>query len=157
MARYGVGGHNAIAGAASTNRCLAAIWNPHASRALILLHAEWWQADASPGTSNLGLVRISTQGTPGSTVTPDADNDYRRKVAPATGALLNLGDFSVQPTVQGPYMKRAHVSGPASGAGSGIAWVLSRGLFVPAGTGIAIVTTTSFTFDAGDSSWTFDD
>lgn len=157
MARYGVGGHNVIAGAAAQDRCLAALWNPHASRMLRVVHVEWWQGDASPGVSSLAVVRISTQGTAGSTVTPDADNDYDRLVAPATGAVLNLGDFSVQPTVAGPYHFLAHVSGPSSGAGSGMSWALSRAFLVRAGTGLAIVTSVNFTFDAGECSWTFDD
>lgn len=131
---YSVRGRNS-ATAATADHAVAALWNPHATQRIMVVQ---WQlfCQTAPGA---GLAyrfrRITTRGTPGSTVTPDRNNHSIYGVAPPSGALLDLGAYSVQPTEAGEF---AGSYVPAAIIASGI--VLNLGnIEVPPGTGLALV------------------
>ena len=133
MIRYAVAG---TAPVPSVNgEPYAALWNAstvkviYVSRILI-------EDDHATIANRPGPVRTSTRGTPGSTVTPDIDNDYNRAVAPASGALLDLADYTVAPTLQPPRLMRYTLTA----TGGGILIELDR-LAIPPGTGLAIEAT----------------
>lgn len=133
MARYAVGGRTA---AGTQNEPLGALWNPHAS---IDLHVLFWSIDvAIAAATRFFLARITTRGTPGSTVTPDADNALDRRASPASGALLDLADYTVNPTIETPPLERFEISAPL---GSAIwkSYDPLRPLLVPAGTGLCLM------------------
>lgn len=76
---------------------IATLWNPSTTLSL------WVTQVFAYGVSGHGnlvptLKRQTTRGTPGSTVTPDADNDQQGEQAPPSGALLDLPAWSVAPT-----------------------------------------------------------
>lgn len=130
-----VGGRSA-ATAATADHAAAAIWNPHASISLFVKEIAVVKTVAT--ADNHGLIRTTTRGTAGSTVTPDADNDDNRRGTNGPGALLDLAAFTVQPTLQTPYLARSNL---AAAIGAGFIWVFDEsGIEVPAGTGLAIVT-----------------
>lgn len=133
--RYSVGGRSA-ATAATADHVAAALWNPHGSLSLYVHEVMIFKTVAT--VDNHGLIRTSTRGTAGSTVTPDADNAYNRRATPPSGALLDLAAYSAQPTLQGPYMARSNL---AAAIGAGFILVFGdQGIEVPFGTGLAIVT-----------------
>lgn len=151
--RYGVGGRSA-ATAATADIPGAVLWNASGAKSIYVVQAEWYKQGAATA-DNLALIRTSTRGTVGSTVTPDIDNDYSRQVAPASGCLLDLASFSAGPTVQGPHLKRTNL---AAAIGAGIIWAFhDEPIHVPAGTGLAFVTPTAVILQAGDVAFEWDE
>lgn len=69
------------------------LWNPSSDRPIWLIS---WTFEVLSATATFRplLDRFTTRGTPGTTVTPDIDNDYENYVAPASGCLLDLGLYS---------------------------------------------------------------
>lgn len=151
MPRYSVAGRSAST-AATIDHAGAALWNPASAQRLRVLVVEF--ALPGGGAHEIALVRITTRGTPGSTVTPDLDNDYARVLTPSSGAVLDLAAYSVQPTVAGPYMHRFNNSNVAGGA---ISWVFKHPIIVPGGTGLAIVTTAALLIPASDITYTWNE
>jgi len=134
--RHAVSGRGTCA--ATTAHAIATLWNPHASQA-ISVTAIGAIANAVPG----GLTsykRVSTRGTPASTVTPDADNSYNRKAVSDAAPVLDLGAYSVQPTTDGNSLIRTPHQ--VNAAGGGIDY-LPVPITIPAGTGLAVNTTTA--------------
>jgi hypothetical protein len=145
---YRVAGRSA-ATAATIDHVAAALWNPSTGKRIILLEIHLAKTVAT--VDNQGIQRITTRGTPGSTVTPDIDNDDNASLAPVSGALLDLAAYTVQPTLAGPNKQRWNL--PAA-IGAGVMWVFgTEGLTIPAGTGIAVVTPVAVIHQPGD--WTF--
>ena len=138
MRRYGVG----VSGAAPSGAVEphSALWNPSADIPLFLVYV----CCAVPGgtAAQIILCRITTRGTPGSTVTPDADNDFDRELAPPSGAEVNLADFTVAPTV-GSDLDRWFTT---AGGGSVDRWfgqpdssrAGTKAIEVPPGTGLSL-------------------
>jgi hypothetical protein len=141
---YYVAGRSA-ATAATANHCGANLWNPHGTKSLYVSEVWWFQTTAAVG--NQGLVRTSTIGTPGSTITPDADNATDRRAVPPSACTLGLGTFSVQPTLQTPYLAQGNT---AAAIGAGFIWVFPMPIEVPAGTGLAIATPVAVVLAASD-------
>jgi hypothetical protein len=129
---YRVAGRTVVSTGAGADNIGCALWNPHATMDLTVDEVHFFNTVAT--VSNPGLVRTTTRGTTVTTVTPDIDNHDERLLAPITGALLDV-DYSADPTIAGPYLYRVNL--PAV-IGSGMMWVFSRGIRVPAGTGLAI-------------------
>lgn len=144
--------HYAVAGrgvtAATINHCIGALWNPHATKSIYVIVA----CLSTEGGSPLRYVqRITTKGTPGSTVTPGIDNDLDRLLAPISGAVLDLAGYSGQPTLAPPdffrFMPAQSNPGPTHELYFG-----EDGLRLPAGTGLGVfqgtgvATTASLTF-----------
>jgi len=111
MARYSVGGRSA-ATTATINNAAAQLWNPHATKSIKL--SEIWVAKTVGTADNHILYPTIVRGTPGSTITPDVDNHFQRQYAPGSGALLDLGAFTVQPTIQIPRFLNAGAKGEAA-------------------------------------------
>jgi hypothetical protein len=111
----------------------AALWNPSSS---ISLHVTWlsWFGLSTSG-SQLQIARISTRGTPGSTITPGSDNSWDRTAAPPSGALLDLANYTAAATVDAVLMQTN--TSPRNGAG--MVLFLAKGITVPPGTGLAMI------------------
>ena len=138
--RYYVLGESADTAATADHfGCL--LWNASSVITIYVRGIEVYAQNTTVGT-NYGLVRASTQGTAGATITPVADNDYDDDVAPPSGTLLYLGVFSVQPTIEKPYMYQGQVATlGASGWGLEMNWMFpGEPIHVPAGSGLGIAT-----------------
>jgi len=130
--RYSVSGRNAATGA-SADQAGAVLWNVSSAKTIYCREISGFTVSAVAWA--LQLIRTSTRGTPGSTVTPDIDNDRDRLLSPPSTCVLDLGLFTVAPTVQGPAMARTHL-GAVTGCAFG--WVFNPPIAIPAGTGLAI-------------------
>lgn len=135
MAIFSVNGLT-VATAATDAHAICAIWNPDAAKR-IWLHELALFAVAAPGAgAGFEVRRITTRGTPGSTVTPNANNAHEDGDVPASGFLLDLAAYTVQPTTATPPLCHGFVF--AAVAASGVVLPL-RPIAIPPGTGIALV------------------
>ncbi len=136
MRGFTVGGRT-VATAATANHSAAELWNASAVKGIYVTQISWAKTVAT--ADNLAIVRSTARGTAGSTVTPVQQNDSDYQAAPPSGALLDLSVFSVQPTLvsTAAYMFRWNL--PAA-VGSGFILPLPDAIFVPAGTGLVILT-----------------
>lgn len=153
--RYSVGGRMNAATAATADHVAVNLWNPSGSKSLWVVSVEFFNTTATAMPAQ--LIRTSTAGTtPGSTVTPDADNAYNRQVTPASGALAYTAAFSgAQPTVQGPPIKRTNL---AAAIGTGMIWAFyDTPIEVPAGTGLALSTPAATAFQVCDFAFEWDE
>lgn len=134
---------------ATLNVCCGALWNPHATKSITLVLLSLSKIQ---GASNLYWCRTTTRGTPGSTVTPDIDNDLDRLLAPVSGVVFDTG-HSVQPTRDASELWRnASSNNPGT---TDEMW--ADGFRIPAGTGLGYFTSTatiaefifSFVWDEG--------
>lgn len=150
--RYSVGGRSANT-AATADHIAAALWNASSTKPILV--REIWCFKTVATADNHALSRITARGTPGSTVTPDADNCWdHNKTAPQSGALLDLAAYSAQPTLAAPYLCRGNL--PAA-IGSGFIWVFNEPLVVIAGNGIAIGTPPATILQASDFTFVWDE
>jgi hypothetical protein len=121
------------------NGALGGFWNPDSVQRVKVLEVSVFQAALTGVVSKKYLVRTTTRGTAGSTITPDADNAWEEEDIPASGALLDLAAYSVEPTLASPPMFGMCLVGASSlGAGFGYVWLMPSGLWLPPGTGLAI-------------------
>lgn len=135
---YRVAGQN-VASAATAAHGVATLWNP--SSAVEMWLKELHMVNTTAASADVRLARITGRGTPGSTVTPDIDNEYARAATSPAGALLDLGTYSVQPTVDASVLDLWNT--PAT-IGAGKVWSFgSKGLLIPPGAGIGIVNRTT--------------
>lgn len=136
MGRYICGARNN--NGADAGEPLFTLWNPHASIALRVIAIGFERQ--STDVYGLEIIRISTRGTAANTETPTAENDVSRRVAPPSGAVIDRGNFTANPTFTGPNLAKYK---PGEVAGSGFMWYLDRRkpIVVPGGTGLALVTT----------------
>lgn len=149
MGFYAVAGRSA-ATAATLNHVGAQFWNPHSTRRIWLWKISYCNSASAAGDS-IRFARTSVRGTAGSTVTPDVDNDFEQANAPASGALLDLAAFSVQPTLVAPQVVASVSFNTAS-----VGWSLvfdAPGFCIDPGSGFAIHTTGAIVLRAGD--WAF--
>jgi hypothetical protein len=131
----------------------AALWNPSSTQYIHL--REIWLFKTTATVDNHAPYRITTRGTPGSTVTPNANNCHgQTKVAPASGALLDLAAYSVQPTIGTPALVRANL--PAA-IGSGSIWIFNEPYVIAPGEGVAIATPVAVILQASDISFFWDE
>ena len=145
--RYSVSGRNAATGA-SVDQAGAVLWNASAIKVIYCREISGFTSSAVAWA--LQLIRTSTRGTPGSTVTPDIDNNRDRLLAPQSTCVLDLGLFSSAPTVQGPAMARTHLGAVI---GSAFGWIFDPPIAIPAGTGLAIANVPATASPTVD--WTF--
>lgn len=131
---YRVGGITA-ANVATASHGVATLWNPSTSVEMWLKELHFVNTTAA--SALVRLARITGRGTPGSTVTPDIDNEYARAGTPPSGALLDLAAYTVQPTVDASALDQWTT--PAT-IGAGKVWSFgSKGLLVPPGAGVGLV------------------
>lgn len=131
---YRVGGRSA-ATAATANHAYGALWNPSTTKSIYVYEIHLVKTIGT--ADNHALVRITARGTPGSTVTPDADNHDAGQVVPQSGALLDLAAYSVQPTLASPNL---HTFNLPAVVGAGLIWTFPNGLRIPNAGGLAIIT-----------------
>jgi hypothetical protein len=137
---YSVRGFTAATATTGDPLVFAQLWNPDATENLRVMEFGVFCTAIAAGQHAPQLVRSTTRGTPGSTVTPDADNSWDNLVAPQTGALLDLALFSANPTRSSPELLGWNISGGVSTGGGGMGWVWSSpiGMLVPPGTGVVL-------------------
>lgn len=140
-------GGRTTATAATANHAGAALWNASAVKSLFVTQLAWAKTVAT--VDNVGLVRISARGTPAATITPGTQNDVDADGAPPSGALLDLGAYSVQPTLVSAttYMMRWNL--PAT-IGSGFIMPVPDMIEVPAGQGLLLLTPPAVILQPGD-------
>lgn len=155
MQTYSVSGRSATG--AATNDVLAALWNPSADQAVLVVEISMFRVSATAGNRPI-LRRTTARGTPGSTVTPDADNAWDDLAAPPSGVLLDLAAFTVQPTVSG---SRLWVMGGQSGVtgseGSGFLWTWEPGIRISPGAGLALGFAGGATHDPADFNFVWEE
>lgn len=134
MPRYAVTGRNA---AGTNNNRQGALWNPSSAKPLWVESFLYATQDTNK-TMSYTLRRITTRGTPGSTVTPDIDNDYDKALAPPSGAVLDLAIYTVNPTEEtAPYMEQVKGADTTT-AGCGFILEFDPPLKIPPGTGLLV-------------------
>ena len=131
LTRYSVGGRGALPSAGGDPH--AVLWNASTTKQIYVIELS---IENFTGTfrAEVALQRTSTKGTPGSTVTPDIDNDRDRSVAPVSSVVLDLSDYTVVPTFEGPRMSRWTI--PSDGGSLSV--VFNTPIAVPQTTGLAV-------------------
>lgn len=143
MARYASTGKTSAL-TATVDHCVAEVWNPSSTKRIKVLQLHVVATAATAG--ELGIKRTSAKGTAASTITPVANNEYESIAAPVSAHTLELGAFSVQPTLKTqPYM---HSWETAAAIGSGVMWVFDQEVEIPAGEGLAICCPTAVAYPA---------
>lgn len=123
--------------AATADHAIAAVWNPHATKRISLLELAIFAAAAPGAAAGFYLRRISVRGTAAAAAAPGIPNSYQGDTAPVSGWALDLGAYTVQPTL-------------AAGAGIGYGFVFAavaasgivlplRGIEIPPGAGLALL------------------
>jgi len=148
---YSVRGRTTATGAV-VDRVIAALWNPHATQRVKVIQYSLVVAAAPAANAGFKLKRISSRGTPGSTETPGLANHSIGGIAPPSGLLLDLGSYSVEPTLLsaelGPGWPLAAV------AASGFIYPIpAQGIEIAPGTGLALCNATGVIVPISDVSW----
>ena len=134
------------------DHAIVGLWNPSSTRALDLYELACVFQAAAPA-AGVGFVtrRATARGTAASTITPTAEHHHRRQAAPDSGFLVDLGPYSVQPTLTAgelyPMWSFSAVQA------SGLVLPIPRGLEIPPGTGLIFVNMAAVIFAA--SQWGF--
>jgi hypothetical protein len=138
--------------AATDAHVICALWNPHADRVIEIRRLSINAITAPGAGAGFNIRRMTTRGTPGSTVTPGAPQHHRGVSAPASGFLLDLATYSAQPTL---------VAGDigdgwslAAAAASGLILPYPDGLEVRPGQGVALVNRAAIIVPACEVSFT---
>lgn len=148
LTRYSVGGRGAVPGANGEPH--AVLWNASTTKTIYLIEFVAAHYGATTATRP-ALVRCSTRGTPGSTVTPDIDNDRDGSVTPASAVVLDLAVYTVNPTYEPPRLMTWTITSD----GGEIALVFRTPIAIPQSTGIAVeVVANLFGLD---TTWTWEE
>jgi len=143
---YSVRGRT-VATAATQDHGVATLWNPHATTRLVVYEVGLCATAAPAAAASFYLRRASARGTAGSTVTPGIQHNFARGIAPPSGALLDLATYTGQPTFEtGGFMGWVL----AAVAASGIIVPIPRGIEVPPGAGLSIVTAAAVAVPASE-------
>lgn len=120
----------------STQRnVMGCLWNPSTDTPLWVTKLTIANADQGSLIPCV-LYRYLTRGTPGLTVTPDADNHTEGLVAPPSGAVLDLPEYTVNPTLSAVPGWELHC-----GSNAGVGYFIEFGeapFKVPPGTGLGV-------------------
>jgi hypothetical protein len=155
MARYRTNGLT-TATAATDAHAIAEIWNGSGTKRIYLVEIALNAITAPGAGAGIAMRRSTAKGTPAATVTPNAESSDERDAAPDSGFTLELGAFSVQPTLAAGELGLAW-SLPAVAA-SGIVYPFSgRGLAIPPGTGLVLVNRAAIVMVASEISAVVDD
>jgi hypothetical protein len=82
----------------SVGDAISVLWNPHATQRITLVECAVWDPTSGTVIETVLIRRMTTRGTPGSTITPGVQHHSRRAIAPPSGALLDMAGYSVEPT-----------------------------------------------------------
>ena len=143
---YSVRGRT-VATAATLDHGVATLWNPHATQRLVVYEVGLCAAAAPAAGASFYLRRATARGTAGSTVTPGIQHNFARGVVPPSGALLDLATYTVQPTFEAAGFMGWVL---AAVAASGIIVPIPRGIEVPPGAGLSIVTAAGVAIPASE-------
>lgn len=122
-------------GAGGASETVACLWNPHGSLAFRVFWVSFVYATVPAAVVSWGLQRATTRGTPAATLTPDLDSHNGRRAGPPSGALLDLGDYSTNATLDASVLARCMTPIPRS---TGHDWFFAQPIVVPGGTGLAL-------------------
>lgn len=142
-----------VATAATDQHAIISIRNPAGSRPISLLQVSYFSTTA-PGAGMGFITRRYTAGNPGtasSSVTPGAAHHQRGINAPDSAFVIDLGTFSVQPTLATGDLPPCWVA--AAVVASGVVIPVPRGIEIPANTGIVICNRAAIAFQPGE--WEF--
>lgn len=152
MGRYSVSGRS-VATSATANEPAAMLWNGSGAKDIRVREIQWTKVTGT--LDRMQIARFSTRGTPGSTVTPDIDNDYDRLLGPPSGCTLDLGDFTgTAAVIQDPALATINLPGVVA---TGFSLIFDPPIRVPAGTGLAVATPTAAAVVAGDVVFVWDE
>lgn len=122
--------------AATDAHALAGLWNPHSTQRIRVVEISCVEVTAPGAASGIEIRRNTARGTPASTVTPLIQNHDGRALAPPSGALLDIGAYSVQPTLE-TIALWTWIFGAV--IGSGFIYPIPLGLVIPPSSGIVLV------------------
>lgn len=90
---------------------IAQLWNPSSKRIRVVEVSWGCRGDFDANFQRIIIQRSTARGaTPDNTVTPDADNSLEGDVAPDSGAVLEMGDFTTEPTLATPPLETLMVA-----------------------------------------------
>lgn len=135
---YSVRGR-APATAATGDHAVWAFWNPHSTQRIKVITIAMFAQTAATAGWTVRLRRTSARGTAGSTVTPNSSNDSKLAAAPVSGALLDLAQFSAQPTLLASSVDLMLGYPFPAVIGAGIVYPISGGIEIGPGAGIACI------------------
>lgn len=146
---YSVRGRNA-ATAATADHAIWGFWNPHSTHRIKVISISQFAQSAAPAAGfSCRLRRITTQGTPGSSITPGISAHSQRGIAPPSGVILGLASYAgAQPTLDTNDFGIGFVF--ANQQGSGLVYPFPGGIEIGPGAGIAMIqvaATASVQFD----------
>lgn len=154
---YRVSGRTVATAATAAHGC-AALWNLSTAYRLTVFEIAICTTGAAPSAGcTISIQRISARGTPGSTITPNIASDDNRTLAPASGAVLDLATYTVQPTVDAPSNGSQWRWGLAAVQSSGVIIPFGKPITIPAGAGLAIVTGAAIAIPASDVTFTWEE
>lgn len=146
MSYFSVRGRTAATTAAA-GLAVAALWNPHATSRISVVEFGLCCTVAPAAGASILLQRLSARGTPGSTITPAIQQGFQRDCTPQSGALLDLAIWTGVPTIEAAgFMGWVF----AAVAASGIIYPIPRGIELPPGTGLCIVTAAAILIPASE-------
>lgn len=136
MNTYSANGVAAATAGSVAHETVFVLWNPDSLKRIYLLEFHVWRGGNNQ--SRAWLRRTTTRGTPGSTITPDADNAWDSNLAPGSGALLDLSSYTSEPTKASPEFLSIIFAAVTGGQGMGFVWSNPRGIMIPPGTGVGM-------------------
>jgi hypothetical protein len=147
----------AISTLGAGNLALATLWNPHGTKAIDCFYFGMGVRSTDAADRFINIIRTSTRGTAGTSSIADSDHHVDRLSAPASGAIVDAGPYSVEPTQEGPELLkfsqrlRIHTGTFWQWACEDEQGIDSAQLIrIPAGTGLAIVLTAAAAATARD-------
>jgi hypothetical protein len=123
------------------DHAIAQLWNGTNRRIRV---KEIYVSKSTVGAADVPrIARTTVRGTAGSTITPSIVHDHDNDLSPASGALLDLAAFSVQPTITALRLHSWYI--PAA-IGSGFVWAFEFPIEIPEGNGLALTTGSALAF-----------
>ena len=153
---YSVRGFTAATAGAASPDVICQLWNPDGAKRIKVLEVSLWRGGIT-GT-RVVPTRTTARGTPGSTVTPDADNAWDTDAGPPSGALLDLAQFSVAPTIMAaPHLMGFHMAANTGQEGFGFVWASPKGIEVAPGTGLALIMPLTVVWPISETTWVWEE
>ena len=135
---YSVRGRAPATAATADHACFQ-LWNPHSTQRIKVIRVSFFAQTAATAGWVGRFRRTSARGTPGSTVTPNISNHSEIAVAPVSGALLDLAQFSAQPTLLASSVDLGIGYPFPAVIGAGISLPIPGGIVIGPGAGLAFI------------------
>lgn len=146
LSYYSVRGRTA-ATAATADHGVFTLWNASGTKRIAVYEYGLAAAVAPAAGASIYLRRVTARGTAGSTVTPGAPQSFAGDAAPPSGALLDLAAYTVQPTFSAAGFQGWVF---AAVAASGLIYPIPRGIEIPPGAGLSVVTAAAVAIPASE-------